>query len=222
MKTCYMCESDATSKEHVPPKCFFPEKKDIEDGTDYRQNLITVPSCDAHNSSRAKDDEYTLAVIVTSYKNNSTAQQHFTKKIMRSFKRRISLPIKIMQDSEQIDIDGKESRAIHIEESRFNRVMENCARGIHFHHFGEKWTEPLSVLSVSLRHSGFAESAQLNMITIDYEQMAAEKWQDYESFGNNPDVFFYQTHGKADNGDLVIRMVFYRGFEVVALRQIEE
>ena len=29
IETCYMCDEIATSKEHVPPKCIFPEKKDI-------------------------------------------------------------------------------------------------------------------------------------------------------------------------------------------------
>ena len=46
MNTCYMCEKESTSSEHVPPKCLFPEKKDLPDGVDLRKSLITVPSCD--------------------------------------------------------------------------------------------------------------------------------------------------------------------------------
>ena len=65
------------------------------------------------------------------------------------------------------------------------------------------------------------KSAQLNMMTIACEQMVADKWQEYGSYGHNPDVFYYQLHGSVINGDLVIRMVFYKGFEVVALRLIE-
>jgi len=33
--SCYMCERTATTREHVPPKSFFPEG--------YRTNLVTVP-----------------------------------------------------------------------------------------------------------------------------------------------------------------------------------
>src|SRR5207249_7535044 len=53
---CYMCDRQATSHEHVPPKCIFPERKDT-DGQDLRAQLITVPSCDIHNSKKSKDDE---------------------------------------------------------------------------------------------------------------------------------------------------------------------
>jgi len=40
---CYMCGAPAVSKEHVPPKCIFPEQKDIA-GQNFRDGLITVPS----------------------------------------------------------------------------------------------------------------------------------------------------------------------------------
>jgi hypothetical protein len=57
---CYYCNEIATTKEHTPPKCFFPKKKDLPSGSpDYRKNLITVPSCEKHNTGRSKDDEYT-------------------------------------------------------------------------------------------------------------------------------------------------------------------
>ena len=39
-KKCYKCDKEATGQEHIPPKCIFPERKDL-DG-DYRKNLITV------------------------------------------------------------------------------------------------------------------------------------------------------------------------------------
>lgn len=53
--TCYMCDLSATSVEHVPPKCMFPEFKDAK--VDLRRKLITVPSCDDHNAKKSRDDE---------------------------------------------------------------------------------------------------------------------------------------------------------------------
>jgi len=76
---CYYCGTDASSKEHVPPKCLFPEKKDIADGMNYRKNLITVPSCDKHNSNKCKDDEYLQLIIVHGYFNNTVGRDHFKK-----------------------------------------------------------------------------------------------------------------------------------------------
>ena len=56
---CYMCDSYAVTVEHVPPACLFPEKKDSKD-IDFRKNLITVPSCEIHNSKKSDDDEFLM------------------------------------------------------------------------------------------------------------------------------------------------------------------
>ena len=59
---CYICGAPATSKEHVPPQCLFPEKKDI--GTEkFRKDLITVPSCELHNTNKSKDDEFLMDAL---------------------------------------------------------------------------------------------------------------------------------------------------------------
>jgi len=47
MKHCYYCGAPATSKEHVPPRGFFPKGSD----------LITVPSCEIHNNDKSHIDE---------------------------------------------------------------------------------------------------------------------------------------------------------------------
>ena len=54
LKQCYFCGKEATSKEHVPPKSFFPDKDK------HRLNLITVPSCHDHNNKKSGTDEYIL------------------------------------------------------------------------------------------------------------------------------------------------------------------
>jgi len=70
-ETCYMCSGKATGKEHAPPRCVFPEKKDSSPGVDYRRNLIRVPSCDAHNTAKSQDDEYLAFVLATHFANNA-------------------------------------------------------------------------------------------------------------------------------------------------------
>jgi hypothetical protein len=70
VKQCYMCDAPATSKEHVPPKCIFPERKD-SDGQYLREGLITVPSCELHNSKKSADDEFLMVSIAGLFSNNS-------------------------------------------------------------------------------------------------------------------------------------------------------
>ncbi|MDC5072991.1 hypothetical protein NRA08_18095, partial [Acinetobacter baumannii] len=67
--TCYMCDAEATTVEHVPPKCIFPESKDLSSADkllDFRKQLITVPSCDDHNGKKSKDDEYLFCMLAIS------------------------------------------------------------------------------------------------------------------------------------------------------------
>ena len=64
-----MCSSQAATTEHVPPKAFFLEG--------YRTNLMTVPSCPAHNTSNSKDVEYVRNFIVFGEGPNEVAVQLF-------------------------------------------------------------------------------------------------------------------------------------------------
>ncbi len=85
-KICYKCGKPATSREHVPPKCFFPEKKDVgHDG--FRKNLITVPSCDEHNYQKSDDDEFLLASVAAVLNNNSVGFNHNQSKVKRAMQK---------------------------------------------------------------------------------------------------------------------------------------
>jgi hypothetical protein len=53
--SCYyqLCTRNPDTKEHIPPKSFFP--------IDQRNQLLTVPSCEEHNNEKSSDDTYVLA-----------------------------------------------------------------------------------------------------------------------------------------------------------------
>jgi len=57
-KICYFCGKPATSKEHAPALCFFPDSK--------RNNLTKVDSCYDHNEKTSLDDEYVRNIILKS------------------------------------------------------------------------------------------------------------------------------------------------------------
>src|SRR4051812_40697399 len=78
-ETCYMCAELATSREHVPPKCISPEQKDV--GRDFRENLITVPSCREHNGRKSRDDEFLLVCLAGIIGNNSIGYRHKFSKV---------------------------------------------------------------------------------------------------------------------------------------------
>lgn len=76
MVPCYYrgCDNEADTKEHVPPKAFFPK--------DQRNQLFTVPSCKSHNNSKTKDDTYVLAHICMNASASNGAREIFTKKLL--------------------------------------------------------------------------------------------------------------------------------------------
>src|SRR3989344_5164982 len=64
-KTCYACDQEATSKEHFPPKCFFPNRGKF-------LQLRTVPSCPKHNGNKSDDDLYVLTHICLNTSRNGS------------------------------------------------------------------------------------------------------------------------------------------------------
>lgn len=84
--SCYMCSQIATSKEHVPPVCLFPEEKDIKTSI-FRNNLVTVPSCELHNSKKSKDDEFLMACLAGIVGNNVIGFFHNVTKVKRALAR---------------------------------------------------------------------------------------------------------------------------------------
>src|ERR1700735_2567636 len=110
--TCYICEQIATSREHVPAQSFFPEGKDALNGADLRRNLITVPSCDAHNQNKKKDDEYLWIIISACSSLNECGHQMVRTKVRRSTERRPALVRSLFEEGDFAWVsDGQDWRA---------------------------------------------------------------------------------------------------------------
>jgi hypothetical protein len=75
-KRCYFqgCQENAVTKEHVPPKAFFPQGK--------RDNLLTVSSCEAHNNAKSGDDLYVLAQICMNTSPANESREIFFKTVL--------------------------------------------------------------------------------------------------------------------------------------------
>ena len=82
-KICYWCGEGvpkvSLTSEHVPPKCFFPKG--------YRNQLMTVPSCEKHNNDLSYLDEK-FQFYFKAHKSNIVAKNDFLDKVVRGFKRK--------------------------------------------------------------------------------------------------------------------------------------
>lgn len=211
LTSCYMCAEQATSTEHAPAKCFFPEQKDLP-GQDLRRNLITVPSCETHNTARAKDDEYVMSLCVTYFDTNAIARSQFATKIMRALQRSPAFVKTLFGPSQRATVNGQESLAVQIDDARFERVMNNTVRALFYHHTRDKLTRTVRINSPSF----VSADAELNAAYLRIRSIATPFFAPLPRYGENPQVFYYQISPGAGSREGVARLVFFEGFEVFA------
>lgn len=216
-----MCERDATSEEHVPPRCLFPERKDLPEGVDLRKDLIKVPSCDIHNTVKSKDDEFLLYVLCMNIANNSVAFRQFATKIMRSYSRRPGLMRAILGERQEIiavDNNGTALNALMVKADtcRINSCLDKIARALYFYEFGRKF----------IGHSRFLHDWMINpdssfSVVVkngEIERSAVDHVKNYfsnlEHNGANPTVFRYRFLEPDERGLIALSMQFYEGCNV--------
>src|SRR5687768_6194844 len=118
-ETCYMCDRPAVTREHAPPLSFFPSH--------LRSNLITVPSCLAHNDDNSLDVEYVRNVIVHDYNANEVARDWFDNKVERSYERSARLNSKTFAPYREVQVGGKNAAIVQANRTRYNRVVRGIA-----------------------------------------------------------------------------------------------
>ncbi len=215
VKICYFCGKEATTVEHVPPKAIFPRSKDSPDGRDYRKQLITVPSCEEHNTEKSREDEYLLYVLAMSLPSNGVAKHQFLTKIMRAIQRRPSLIERLTSQNQEVFVHDTvagtkfKTVAIQPDESRLVGIFKSIAKGIYFHEKRIPWTGTVKVLiefMLSL-DDPVANQRQHHLVEM-LDNMLEKK----PLKGSNPDVFGY--HFIETDGLVIARLHFYGNSKV--------
>jgi hypothetical protein len=198
MKSCYLCEKSATSKEHVPAKCFFP------DDSSYRKQLITVPSCEKHNEGTSADDEYVRNMISGFVLNNNVSFQQFFAKVVKS----VMLNRGAAGILKKIKTDKGFVKGIQIDRSRFDKIIRKISYALFYKEFKTQWNRKLIVLS---RHLLFEDLKSDNFAKII--DFAERNLPPLIEEGENPKVFKYSMLKDKNNiQNSMIRMTFYEGF----------
>jgi len=197
-KTCYLCDKIATSVEHVPPKCIFPEQKDNPNGVNLRSQLYTVPSCDEHNLKKSHDDEYFLYAIGICNQLNQIGRTQYKTKIRRAIKRNPSLLKRLSYSAVPVEVTDphtlrqEESFAITLEPERFDNIIGQLSRAIYYYHYQDKWIGDVKYqaefLSPTVDPSD-GSNRRANKISEGADILFASS----AYYGENPEVFKYQV-----------------------------
>jgi hypothetical protein len=213
---CYKCERKATSREHVPPICLFPQMKDTN-GINFRKDLITVPSCDIHNLKKSDDDEFLLLSLSGLMKNNPVGNFHQLTKANRSLKRKNKdfIEKEVLRNHKYAKIkttDGK-FRLVSVGNPNSERLiscLEHIAYGLFYQEFKEKFEGETQMIMELIEYEDENMQTFKKMLKKSFE---LEKELNRGIKGENPKVFFYQFLEPDNFGLIGLRMVFYETAE---------
>lgn len=197
---CYACDQPATTKEHTPPKSFFPPGK--------RQGLITVPSCSIHNCDNAPDVEYVRNAIAFHAGLNETGGL-LIDTTKRSFDHSPALFSRTFQ-SFVVRSTEKHVATYKADLNRVKAMMTAVVQALHYRDQRQKWNR-WQVFVPTLR-----SESSLNQ--------GSDCWDAFRGLLNRipyadrrtaePEVFRYGSY--ALDWGWVYRLTFYGGFVVNA------
>lgn len=209
-----MCDQPGTSREHVPPRCLFPEWKDI--GGNYRKNLITVPSCEDHNTAKSSDDEFLMVSLAGIVGNNSIGYRHKFSKVNRAiYKSSFALLKQAMKDQRWDILEFSPNKFLDVvwgtpDHERLNRCFDRIARGLYLHRFGRQFRGTTKVMLGYLQ-SDAPNPAEFQRFVRD--KLALEL-QGKSRLGDNPEVFSFQFTEPDQFGLISLHLQFYGGLDI--------
>ena len=222
-RICYMCGTPAKSKEHVPPACLFPEEKDIKTSI-FRNNLITVPSCDLHNSKKSKDDEFLMACLAGIVGNNVIGFFHNLTKVKRALDRKgDDFSHVLMKDSIKHNIRGSKGQVFPVLVGRpdFDRLQscfEHIAHGLFYHKFEKIFIGKCHIIMDFIKFDDDKAETYKLLCRKRFEMEPNKPRKE----GTNQEIFRYEFVDPDEFGLIGLRMTFYEGTNVfVAFQGIE-
>ena len=197
-----MCDALATSREHVPPKCIFPDDAHL------RKNLIKVPSCDAHNLRKSKDDELLRHVLACAPANNDLALRVVERGVMPSWERRPHILETFLPNLTPLKFGDYETATFTIDLARFEASIRTIVRGLFFADTSNKLLADLTVVWGALLSRDLSKAPYFEIIKRGEQTLPPMRR------GSNPKVFQYDFHESNAWTGALCRLRFYEGHPI--------
>lgn len=212
-QSCIYCGKKAAStKDHVPPKSFFPKPRPT--------NLITVPSCEKCNRNYGKDDERVRNIItsIDTTEVHPAIQQQIAKKRERSYSRtegwsNVQHLLASIRIADCYSVSGAylgKAPAFDLDQEIIDRFIERMMRALLFYENGIEYTE----LQIKWKKS-------LDIKEVPSELRSFLLNGQVKAIGDG--VFTYVGYYIPGSANSLWLMNFYEGFELMSLvRRIDE
>ena len=211
---CYFqgCQRKGITKEHIPPRSFFPKGEN--------EQLLTVKSCELHNNRKATDDQYVLAQICMNASPSNRAREIFLKKIKPQLcHNNNSFGKLLLKDSKTLP-DGNVLYSVDIQ--RFDSFFTALSCGIIFKTCNKQLP---SDYFIHHQYSNFInqDSYRHNLpIFREFEELISNEPITILDFGkpntNNERIYNVKVFGIPNfKSSITIVHLFYGTFKVISL-----
>lgn len=204
-KICYWCGIQLTktsiNREHVPPLGFFPKG--------YRNNLMTVPSCEKHNNYLSKLDEK-FQFYLKSHRSNSVANNDFLDTVLRGLGRKEKKGfVKSFNENSGFGfINEKPQIFSKLEPFEADTFIEKIIRGLYFYHKEEPAEGIIQWFSKYIHFEGIDSNSFVDSLKEDLNENILTKGE-----FSNSEVFQYKYIDFKGLFGLFIN--FYEGVEFI-------
>lgn len=130
-----MCGREkACSRDHVPPKCIFPDPRPGD--------LVTVPACTACNMHRSGLDEQFKVFLGLTVGYHLDGNKSYRVPVLRTLAHNCRLRSGILASMRRVVIQdptiptSQSALAIPLNKTAHDTVVERTVRGLYFHHTG--------------------------------------------------------------------------------------
>lgn len=210
--TCYMCDAPSVGKEHVPPKCLFPEE------ARFRKSFVKVPSCAAHNTGKSTDDELLRWILAAANAKSEIARSVLSNRVVPSFVKKPQMCNTFLRDYTFKFSEGGVFKSIaKLDFDRFYNSITSIVRGLYYHHTWHTH-KALGRMKIIWDEAIPKEEAlqTLNLSDDQYSKFTSTMpSQPNCPLGANPEVFRYGFDLTSDPQEAFCFLRFYEGKAII-------
>ncbi|MBC7285012.1 hypothetical protein [Hoeflea sp.] len=216
--TCFRCEAEATTREHFPPKAFFPKGGNLQ--------LKTVPACSKHNNGKSGDDMYVLVQIcLNAAAGDNLAASIFKRSVIGALKRSPAFRAALNEGAEWLESGA---RRYQVDMARFDSFFDSLCSALFFERYGIRFEPDIHhinhlYLSFESKDPEYQPSREVARREVaDLLQTLSDRVEHFEAA--KIDEVVYQNKIVDPMGaraSITIAHSFYGCFEVVSLLTIK-
>jgi hypothetical protein len=209
---CYFqgCTEKGSTKEHIPPRSFFPEGERVQ--------LLTVKSCKAHNNDKSTNDLYVLAQICMNASPSNRAREVFQERVVPQLSHNNDA-LRRMLLKGSVTVPG--GVMYPVDHARFDEFFTALSCGLIYKSQEAPLPSDYRIDHIYHRFVSYADAEQ-QAFEAHIDRFYDEKPLDFMAFGNpetrNERIYTVEIHGRPRfQGSITIVHRFFGVFKVTSM-----